>query len=410
MTLAPTSNRTSGSTPDRDPTRDRLRCMFHGALGIPFVEGNAVRVYRNGVEIFPAMLEAIGASEHTIEFETYVYWEGDIARRMARALADASERGVDVRVLLDGLGAAKMDDEARATLDRSGVRVCEFQPLRPSRLWRVTHRTHRKILVCDGRIGFTGGVGIASQWEGDARNPEEWRETHFRIEGPAATALRAAFFDHWLASDEDVDVIFPCALLERDDHPAVCEPAGDIPIQVVPSEATGRWSRQRTIYRAAIRGARERLRIVTAYFVPDEDLIELLVDAARRGVDVRILLPGPHIDFTISQLAGEAVYERLLDSGIRIWRYQPTMIHAKVLTVDGTLACIGSANMNHRSLMKDDEISLAVLDERLVADLEADFESDLARSVEVGPDHEWDDRSWWRKLLAWASRLVKGEL
>ncbi len=401
---------TGSAQVERRGARNAHAELFHGAIGIPFVGGNKVERLLNGVEIFPAMIDAIRAAQDTIEFETYVYWEGVVAVQVANALAEASGRGVQVRVLIDGAGSFKMEAKAREVLESSGVELAVFQPVRPWRLKRMTHRTHRKILVCDSQIGFTGGVGIATEWEGDARSPEEWRETHFRIEGPAVTGLRAAFFHHWLSSADGVDGLFPVTLLERDGVPTVCGEVGDTPVQVVPSEATGRWSRQETLFRAAIRGATKRLWITTAYFVPDDDLIQLLIDASRRGVDVRILLPGPHIDFTIVRLAGEAVYDELMDAGIRIWRYQPTMIHAKILMVDGVTACIGSANMNHRSLMKDDEIALVVLDQALVERLENDFREDLANAIEVEPGHTWDERPWWRKLLSQLSLLFRGEL
>lgn len=376
-----------------------LREILARTLSPPFTEGNRVEPLRNGVEIFPSMLEAIDEATRSIELETFVYWKGDIARKTADALARAARRGVEVRVLLDAAGCMPMSDEIRSTLEASPVRVQDFGPLHPWRFWELDHRSHRKILVCDGTVGFTGGVGIAEEWEGDARNPDEWRETHFRIEGPAVQGLRGTFLEHWLSSQDNRNGL-PAALPAPVRSPDDPENAGTAAIQVTPSTAAGRWSNAQTLFRVLFQSARKSIRITTAYFTPEDELVGLLTEAAERGVEVDILHPGEHIDHRVSQLAGEERYPELLEAGVRLWRYQPTMIHAKIILVDGLVSCIGSANLNHRSVVKDDEIALTVVDRELNARLTEDFDQDLRRSERVRPGDAGSDRPLWRRVLS----------
>jgi cardiolipin synthase A/B len=402
---------------------DRFRRAFESALGVPFVGGSRIEPLRNGIRIFPSMLAAIESARHAIEFETYVYWKGLVAERFARALADAAARGVRVRVLLDAVGCAPMPREIRRILEESSVEVREFGPVRVMRLWRLDHRTHRKILVCDGRVGFTGGVGIAEEWEGDARSPDEWRETHFRMEGPVVRGLRAAFFQHWLATEGGGDEVLDEITERYGERPAgwaaTSEQEGarlderegpaDMEMQVVRSDATGRWTDVQTLFRSLLAVVEERLRITTAYFVPDEGLVRALVAAARRGVEVEIMNPGPHTDHRVCQLAGEDTYEELLSAGVRIWRYQPTMLHAKIATLDGVLSCVGSANLNQRSLNKDDEIAVLVLDPGFTSQLDRDFDDDRDLSRPI-TDGRWARRSWLRIQAQRFTRLFRHQL
>ncbi len=387
----------------------RYRRILARSLSAPFVEGNRVRPLRNGTEIFPAMLDAIRKAERAVEFETFVYWTGDIAREMAETLAAAARRGVEVRVLLDAAGCLPMDREIRAIMEESPAEVRDFGPLKPWRFWELDHRTHRKILVCDGVVGFTGGVGIAQEWEGDARNPDEWRETHFQVEGPAVQGLRGTFLEHWLSVQDQRNGL-PAAL-----PPALGDPTppledGAAVVQVVPSTAAGRWSNAQTLFRALFQSAQESLRITTGYFTPEDELVELLSDASARGVEVDVLHPGKHIDHRVSQLAGEQLYPELLDAGVRLWRYQKTMIHAKLIMVDGVLSCVGSANLNHRSVVKDDEIAMVVLDPELARSLEDDFDRDLEHARRVRPDEAGSDRPVWRRALSGLASLGRREL
>ncbi len=405
----------SSTTPDEG----RIQARLEERLGVPFTRGNRVQALRNGVEIFPAMLQAIEEASHSVELETFIYWSGAVAERMAEALADASRRGVEVRVLLDAAGCLPMDDELRTVMREAGVEVRDFGPLRPWRFWELDHRTHRKILVCDGRLGFTGGVGIAEEWEGDVRSPEEWRETHFALQGPAVQGLRGTFLEHWLAAGEESDdatARLPdwggdeSSAKARDQTSREGPEGGEARVQVIASTAAGRWSTAQTLFRALVDEARHSVQITTAYFVPEPDVVDLLCGAAERGVEVDILHPGPHIDHRVSQLAGEAVYPELLDAGVRIWRYQKSMIHAKVLIVDGVLSCIGSVNLNHRSAQKDDEVALNVLDRGLAARLSGHFHEDLTVSEAVARESLEEDLPWWRRVAAKAASMVRAEV
>lgn len=330
------------------------------------------------------MLDAIDAAETSIEFLTFVYWTGGIADSFANALARAARRGVRVCVLLDGFGAAPMREELIETMSDAGVLVEWFRPPVRWKLWQSDNRTHRKVLVCDGRIGFTGGVGIAREWEGDARDPTEWRETHFAIEGPAVLGLRAAFLGNWTETGRPLDrLIEPMSpIAER----------GDVPIQVVRGSAGIGWTDIAALMRLTILQARRRLRITSAYFAPDAATHDLLCAAVRRGVEVEVLVPGPHADKRLAQLAGEDQFQSLLDAGVNLWSYQRTMLHAKVMTIDEQLACVGSANFNHRSVLKDDELSLVIAHPELTAELDRHFAEDLAFAERLEPGR-WRRRS-----------------
>jgi cardiolipin synthase len=363
----------------------RLRRHLEGVIGVPATEGNRIDVLRNGNEIFPAMFDAIDGAEHTIDFLTFVYWDGTIGDEFARHLADRARDGVRVRLLLDSLGARTIDHANLDLMERHGVQLRWFRPLRRFRPTEINHRTHRKVMIVDEQVAFTGGVGIADEWNGDARSEHEWRDTHFRLWGPAVDGLRAAFLDNWTETDpeiftEDVDR-FP-------DQPK----AGAAVVQCVRSTSGTAWGAVDTLFRVLLQLAEERVRITTAYFVPDDELTERLCEARRRGVSVQILLPGPFADKRFVQLAAEQRYSRLLEAGVEIWNFQPSMLHAKVMTVDGLVANIGSANLNHRSVALDEEVNLVALDRVLTSKLDAQFDHDLANSVRI-EQGRWERRS-----------------
>jgi cardiolipin synthase A/B len=367
----------------------RIRRTLEGVLGVPATEGNRIEVLRNGDQIFPSMLEAIDQADHTIDFLTFVYWTGEVGEEFGRHLSDRARAGVRVRVLLDAWGAHTMDKHVLSHLSDAGAQVHWFRPLHRLRPGQINHRTHRKVLITDEAVGFTGGVGIADCWRGDARDETEWRDTHFRIEGPAVDGLRAAFLDNWAETegelfDESVDR-FP-------DQP---QPGSSL-VQCVRGASETGWSDVATLFRTLLQLATERLRITTAYFVPDPELTDRLCQASERGVEIDILLPGPHTDKRFVQLAGEAEYDRLLDCGVRLWHFQPSMLHAKVMTVDGAIANVGSANLNTRSVALDEEINVVVVDERIASELDAHFEADLERSVRIERGR-WERRSLWQR-------------
>ena len=274
-----------------------------------------------------------------------------------------------------------------------------FRPLHRLRAGTVNHRTHRKVMIADESVGFTGGVGIADEWKGDARDATEWRDTHFRIRGPAVDGLRAAFLDNWIETDP---VLFDAEIDRFPDQP---KPGATV-VQCVRGASEVGWSDVATLFRTLLQAAQSCVRITTAYFVPDEDLTDRLCDAAERGVQVQILLPGPHADKRFVQLAGEAMYPRLLASGVELWNFQPTMLHAKVMTVDGVVANIGSANLNARSTDCDEEINVVALDAELVQVLDEQFDEDLERSVRIEPGR-WKERSLPQRLAEQAVSPIR---
>jgi cardiolipin synthase len=357
-------------------TESRFRRATEGIIGVPSTEGNRVDVLRNGDAIFPAMLDAIDEAKHTIDFLTFVYWKGEIGRRFARALAHAAGRGVRVRVLLDSWGARTIERDLVAMLEHAGVSVRWFRPLGRVPFDQMNHRTHRKVMIVDEAVGFTGGVGIADQWLGDAQDQHHWRDTHFRIAGPAVDGLRAAFLDNWSETDRDL-------FDENVDRFPHQPDAGSSVVQCVRGASETGNSDIYTLFRTLIQLSRERVRIATAYFAPDEEIIGRLTDAARRGVEIEILLPGPHADKRFVQLASHETFAPLLDAGARLWTYQPSMLHAKIMTVDGVVANIGSANLNARSTRLDEEINVVAIDRELTGALDRQFDEDLARSSPV---------------------------
>ena len=381
---------------------DKLRRALEGILGVPATEGNAIEVLRNGDEIFPAMLDAIRSAENTIDFLTFVYWSGEVGTEFAEALSQRARAGVRVRVLLDSWGAQPIDSDLVEDMEEAGVHVRWFRPISRFQPSKMNHRTHRKVMIVDEAVGFTGGVGIADEWGGNARNESEWRDTHFRVRGPSVDGLRAAFLDNWLEVDDE---------LYDDDVDRFPEQpqAGSSVVQAVRGASETGWSDISTLFLALLQLAQERVRIVTAYFVPDTQLNDRLCAAAERGVRVEILLPGPHADKRFVQLAGESSFERLLECGVKIWNFQPSMLHAKIMTVDGVIANIGSSNLNARSTELDEEINLVAIDPELVRLLDEQFDEDIERSEAIDAGR-WKRRSLPQRALERAAGLFRHEV
>ncbi|MFG3477059.1 phospholipase D-like domain-containing protein [Streptomyces chengbuensis] len=363
----------------------RLRRRLERLIGVAATEGNEVVPLRNGQEIFPAMLDAIRAAEHTVDMMTFVYWRGQIARDFAAVLADRARAGVRVRLLLDGFGAKEIEQDLLDTMDDAGVQVAWFRKPVWLSPFKQNHRCHRKALIVDEHTAFTGGVGIAEEWCGDARNPGEWRDTHVKVRGPAVDGVAAAFAQNWAECHDEM----------YDEHDRFVEhtPHGDSVVQVVRGSASIGWQDMQTLIRVMLTSAEKRFRLATAYFAPDEFFVDLLCRTARRGVRVEILLPGPHTDQRACQLAGQHHYTTLLEAGVSIRQYQPTMMHAKVMTVDSVASLIGSTNFNRRSMDHDEEVMLAILDESFTATLDAHFDEDIERSVDI-------DLARWKRRAA----------
>jgi cardiolipin synthase len=364
----------------------RLRRRLERLIGIAATEGNALLPLRNGDEIFPAMLKAVREARHTIDMMTFVYWRGQIASDFAAALAARARDGLRVRLLLDGFGAKAIERSLLADMEAAGVRIAWFRkPLWLSPL-KQNHRCHRKALIVDEHLAFTGGVGIAEEWCGDARDASQWRDTHVQVRGPAVDGIAAAFAQNWAECHVD--------LWDERDRFIEHDQPGRAIVQVVRGSASLGWQDMQTLLRVVINSAEERLRLSTAYFAPDDYFVGLLCATARRGVRVQILLPGPHTDQRACRLAGQHHYAALLDAGVEILEFQPTMLHTKIVTVDGVASLIGSSNFNRRSMDHDEEVMLAVLDEEFTAWLDSDFDRDLTRAEAIDPAR------WSRRRLA----------
>ncbi len=370
--------------------------------GAPVSLGNDLSVLFNGDEIFPVMLETIGAAKSTINLLTFVYWRGEIAVQVAEAVSERARAGVRCNVLLDAFGAARMDDGLVRSMQKAGVRVERFRPIKPYTLTKADHRTHRKVLVADGSVGMTGGVGIASEWTGNAQDPDHWRDTHVRVRGPVVRALQGAFLENWLEATGE--------LLAGDGHLPELDPITDgAPMQVVVSGPGVNHTNTEAMYFLAIASARHTIQLTTAYFAPRPMFVEALRAAAGRGVRVEIIVPGPHIDKPVVRSAGRAVYARLLDAGIAIYEYQPTMLHAKTLVIDGRWCSIGSANFDNRSFALNDEATLCVQSGLAAQKLADAFAADRDRSERI-ESSRWTRRSPAERAVEAASTLTRREI
>jgi cardiolipin synthase len=388
----------SPSPQQAEESERQLRRTLECLIGIHFTEGNAITVLRNGDEIFPAMLDAIGKADRTVDFMTYVYWKGQPARDFAQALSDRARAGVRVRLLIDAVGGFQIEEGLVDAMADAGVDVQWFRRPWMNSPFKQNHRCHRKVCIIDERIGFTGGVGIAEEWRGDARDETEWRDTHFRVEGPAVDGLAAAFAQDWAETGR--------ALYdERDQFPDQPQP-GEAMIQVVRGSASIGWDDIHTVWYVLMRSARRSIQLQSAYFSPDRQLMDALCTAAERGVEVDILLPGPHADKRVTQLASEAIYAELVSCGVRVWNFQPSMLHTKVMIVDGSAALIGSSNVNRRSLDHDEEVSVVVLDQETVQTLQRHFSEDLERSRLIDLTR-WENRSIGQRVLETAVAPIR---
>src|SRR5215218_8038952 len=353
--------------------------------GAPVSYGNDAQLLINGDEIFPAYLAAIRDAEETVNLLTYAYWRGEIAVEVAETLCEKASSGVECNVIVDAVGAARMDRQLVHRMRDAGVQVCFFRPPKPYAVKRLQHRTHRKLLIVDGTAGFTGGVGIAEEWTGNAEDPEHWRDTHVRVRGPVVRGLQGAFAENWLECTGDV--------LAGDRYlPYIEELEDGGPMQVMRSSATiGDTNAEALIY-LAVAAAKRSIELTSADFVPRPAFTKALVEAAERGVHMRILVPGSHIDKQFVRTAGRAAYDQLVDAGIEIHEYCPTMLHAKTLTVDESWSSVGSVNFDNRSFQLHDEVTLCVQSEAFAGKLHETFERDLESSERIEPD-EWQKRS-----------------
>ncbi len=342
-------------------------------LGPAIIGGNQIAALHNGAAIFPAMLDAIAQARRTITFETYIYWDGIVGKQFANALMERARAGVKVHVMLDWLGSAKIDTRLLQDMRDAGVQIERYHPLRWYSLGRINNRTHRKVLVVDGAIGFTGGVGIADQWSGDAQDEDHWRDMHFRVEGPVVAQVQAAFLDNWIKTTGST--------LHGADYFPELRSRGEHDMHLFVSSPAGGSASMRLMYLSAIAAATTSIDIEAAYFVPDALMSEALIAASRRGVKIRVLLPGRHIDSTSVRIASKRSWGPLLQCGVTVHEYAPTMFHCKMLIFDRCMVSVGSTNFDMRSFELNDEASLNVYAASFATEMTGVFESDLQRAT-----------------------------
>lgn len=370
-------------------------------LGPSLLPGNRTQALVNGDRIFPEMLAAIRAARSTITFEMYIFAAGEAGKAFTEAFEERAKAGVRIHFLYDALGSEKIDREYVERLKKAGVEVAAYNPLRWYTLATMNNRTHRKLMVVDGRVGFTGGAGIQDEWLGDAQDRSQWRDTHFRIEGPAVAQMQAAFVENWIETTGNV--------LHGEAYFPPIEPAGSQLAQVVVSSPGGGGESMQLLYLLSIAAAQKSIQLANAYFVPDNVEVRALADAARRGAKVQVLVPGPIIDNRSVRRASRASWGNLLRAGVEIYEYQPTMFHVKSMVVDGLWTTVGSTNFDSRSFSTNDEANLNVLDAGFAAEQARIFEADLKRSRRVSLE-EWQARPWTDKLLDTAWDMVSSQL
>ena len=370
-------------------------------LGPQIVEGNKITALLNGDEIFPAMLAAIRGAKETINFETYIYWSGDIGREFADALSERARAGIKVHLLIDWVGSAKMEEKDLEEMRQAGVEVRQYHPLRWYNLGRINNRTHRKLLVVDGKVGFTGGVGIAEQWTGKAQDPEHWRDSHFRAEGPVVAQMQAVLIDNWTKTTGKV--LHGAAYFPK------LSPVGNSRAQVFSSSPSGGSESMHLMYLLALTAAEHNIQISASYFVPDEMTRAALIDARKRGVRVQLILPGKHIDTETVRSSSRGMWGELLQAGVEISEYEPTMYHCKVMIVDDLLVSVGSTNFDDRSFQLNDEANLNIYDADFARAQVAIFERDLKSARRITYE-QWLDRPWkdkaWEEIASWLGPLL----
>lgn len=375
------------------------RAMSH-VLTPALLPGNHVEELLNGDEIFPAMLREIRSAEMTITFQTYIFWSGSIGKIFADALVERARSGVKVHVMLDWVGG-QLEDAFLEQMRDSGVEIRRYNAPHRQTLNVLNNRTHRKLLIVDGKVGFIGGVGIADIWRGNAQGPRHWRDTHYRATGPVIAQMQSAFVDNWLQATGDV--------LHGHRYFPPLEATGTQQAQVFTSSPGGGSESMQLMYLLALTAAAETIRISASYFVPDDVSVNTLVAALKRGVQVKIILPGPYMDVAVVRRASRAKWGKLLAAGAQIYEYQPTMYHVKTLIVDTLWVSVGSTNFDNRSFSINDEANLNVYDRSFARRQVEIFEADIRSSRLVTFD-EWKNRHWTDKLMDFAASLLGPQL
>jgi cardiolipin synthase A/B len=378
---------------------------FRRALGIllgpPLVPGNKITPLVNGAQIYPAMINAIRAAQTNITFETFVFRDA-IGATFVNELAAAARRGVHVHMLLDWLGSRTMDSDLLAAARASGCDLQIYHPPSWYHLGRLNNRTHRKVMVVDGKIGFTGGVGMGTEWRDGLNGLPPWRETHFKAEGPVVAQMQAVFIDNWIKATGRV-------LHGAEYFPRLSATCGDMEAQMFGSSPVGGSESMHLMVLLALTAAKTSIDIQNAYFVPDRLTVEALCSAARRGVRIRIIVPGRHTDARLGRWAAQGLYGALLAAGIQIYEYQPTMMHCKVMVIDGVWSSVGSANFDDRSFRLNDEANLNVFSAALAREQIGYIEADIRESKRM-VSRRWARRSNTRRVYEQLALLLRSQL
>jgi cardiolipin synthase A/B len=369
-------------------TDDEFVQTVVGATGVPFSARNSLTLLNNGDEFYPAMLEDIGKAEASITIEAYIYWSGQIGLAFARALAAKSKAGVNVKILLDAIGSASIGEEILQTLEDGQCELAWYNPIHWYSLGRFNHRTHRKSLIVDGKVGFTGGAGIADHWLGNAEDPRHWRDIQIRVEGPAVVPLQTGFAQNWLQTTHELisgPLYFPAPV-----------PAGPLNVQTIMSSPEAGASSVRILYYLSIICARRSIFIANPYFIPDQSAIDILIEAKQRGVDVRIMVSGINNDNWLARHNSVRLFRRLLEAGIEIHEYNRTMLHHKTIVVDNIWATVGTTNFDNRSFAHNEETNVCVYDREVARVLRQVFMADLEACARVEL-RTWRRRGLWAK-------------
>jgi cardiolipin synthase len=372
--------------------------------GPTMTSGNRLELLENGDAVFPAMLAAISSARKTVNFEAYIFWSGEVGTRFRDALAERAAHGVAVRVLLDAVGSSGRSLKASDVdaLRRAGCHVEFFHSYKPWMVWVLNHRNHRRVLVVDGTVGFTGGVGFADQWRGDADSHEHWRDTQVRVEGPAVRGLQRAFQENWSELTGE-------PLVGDEFFPALPQ-AGSSSVAVVPSSPLAAMSGAGRVYAISLAAAAKEIWIANSYFLPDETTAGLLIAAVKRGVDVRVIVPSDeHNDVPSTKAAGRSSFGLLLEGGAKIYEYQPTMFHLKTMVVDGIFSTVGSANFDERSFHLNEEINLFVYDAAFAGLMKERYQRDQSRCRPY-TTAMWKGRSLTKRVTEWLVGPFRSEL
>jgi cardiolipin synthase len=378
-----------------------FRRTLEGVTGMPSVSGNRVTIYNNGDEFYPAMLDAVQSASRSITMEQYIYWDGVVGERFAEAFAKKARAGVPVKLLLDAIGSATLGGKIFRILEAGGCQVAWFHPIQWYTVHRATQRDHRKSLVVDGRIAFTGGAGLGDHWLGTAATATEWRDVQVSIAGPAALAQQSSFAQNWLATTGEI-------LSGEQFFPKV-ERQGTIAVQTILSSPSDGAAAVGTMYLTALQCARRELLIANPYFVPDSRVTAMLAAARRRGVNIRLMLAGGHIDAWWARQNSIRRYGKLLEAGVEIYEFEPTMLHQKTMLVDGSWATIGTANFDNRSFALNEETSLCFHDRAVTRELLAIFEKDLKRCRQVSLE-AWRRRGLWQRGKEAVASLIEDQI